>query len=621
MKLKTLFCGIAAAAMFTACSSDEPIQGPGEGGNNGGSNPDGTGYITVGINLPTVPSSRAFNDDFSHGETNEYAVYNNTAMLVLFTGDSEADATFHSAYEVALDTKADGAEGDNLTTSYRKTVKVNGVGNEDHLWGLVMLNYQNVAKTEAGADGKNIVKVITTTGDETVAKFVDLVGKIAADKFTVTGDDGKINIFMTNAPVSTAEGGTSQPDATKVQTLTEFGFGKNVVKPTEAEAQMAPAASFYVERALAKATLSANIETLVTGDLAKAGIVVKEVKWVIDNTEPNSYIIRNMGDLSYIGYKTNVNYATVADPYRMVGSVKIGQTAIQPVANLYRTYWCIDPQYNVAAANMVKHGDFKEIGTTNPQYCQENTFDVTNMEYKNTTHARIKVSFGKTDGSAATFYILNGVETDPFVSLETAMSEAVATIVRSGEVRNAFTDALNAEKTHTITAADLKIEYAKGDATNIWTVSDITFKSVEVGGDKDFKQQPVFRANEKANLIKAINATYNVVEYTNGVAYYDVRFKHFGDELTPWKNTTGATVDDTAAAYDGNNENFLGRYGMVRNNWYELSLTSIKKLGKPTEAELDVEGGKPDDNEEVEQWLSFNVNVLAWAKRVQNIEL
>ena len=630
MKLKTLFCGIAAAAMFTACSSDEPIQGPGEGGNNGGSNPDGTGYITVGINLPTVPSSRGVNDNFENGTANEYAVDN--AMLLLFTGSGESDAKLHSAYNLVLDSKADGMPGDNLTTSYMKTVKVKGVGEDQHLWGLVMLNYDGVvAPTFSTVDGEtHVVSKLMVNAKEMVmgeagTTFQALAYDITSAKFL---KERNTHFFMTNSPVSVAKAGGATwggATATDINTLTEFGFGRNVVKPTEDEAKIAPAASFYVERAVAKATLNAEGVTIPeSSELALSKLEIESVEWVLDNIESTSYIVRNMGPLDYLGFN---NTRATKDKYRMIGGNMIGQTAIQPVANLYRTYWCIDPQYDVAEPTMNGHGAYQPAGADKPQYCHENTFDVDHMDYQNTTRALIKVTFKK-DDTVGDFYIVNG-DMETLYNKADAESHLIAGVINSAEVRTAFQNALKpVEGGNTLTITNqnysdyMKIEIVEDPSTNVSKVSSIAFELKEgVGNPYKEGETPTIEAEALATLITQINAANNIVRYAGGVAYYDVRFKHFGDESTPWSNTTGATVDTTAKAYNQDSNAYLGRFGMVRNNWYELVLTSIKKLGKPVEGQLTVDGGKPDDNEEVEQWLSFRINILAWAKRVQNIEL
>ena len=144
-----------------------------------------------------------------------------------------------------------------------------------------------------------------------------------------------------------------------------------------------------------------------------------------------------------------------------------------------------------------------------------------------------------------------------------------------------------------------------------------TFKTITIDGT-DYPINNTISAVQLAN----INAENGITYYKNGVSYYAVMIKHFGDDLTPW-TPSGSNQLTTETAYgtgETANQNYLGRYGMVRNNWYDLKVTSINKLGEPVIGNLEL-NNKPDDNNEVEKWLSFNVNLLAWAKRVQNIEL
>lgn len=90
--------------------------------------------------------------------------------------------------------------------------------------------------------------------------------------------------------------------------------------------------------------------------------------------------------------------------------------------------------------------------------------------------------------------------------------------------------------------------------------------------------------------------------------------KHFGDELTPWNPST-----KTAASYpDPNSEqNWLGRYGVLRNNWYQLEVTGVAAIGASTPGELNVNNDDtPDDN--LKRYISCKINALSWAVRKQN---
>lgn len=96
--------------------------------------------------------------------------------------------------------------------------------------------------------------------------------------------------------------------------------------------------------------------------------------------------------------------------------------------------------------------------------------------------------------------------------------------------------------------------------------------------------------------------------YLQGVTYYIARVKHFGDALTEWKS---------GESYGDNNEKYLGRYGMLRNNWYELTVGNVYGPGYPGVPPVDPT--LPDD--ENEKYLSVSVKILSWAKRSQKVDL
>lgn len=642
MNFKSLLCGLAAAAMFTACSNED---------NGGVVNPGNgelvdAGYITVGINLPTVQGSRAENDNFDHGTANEYAVKN--AMLLIFKGDTEDNAVFHSAYDLTMvPGGVDG--GDNITTSYLQTVHLHDVGDNDNLWGLVLVNYNGVAD-KVLADGpqnpnfpetkpsqvyKGLIGTLTidgnavTSGTTTFSTLRGWASKAAAEGKAATEFINNNYFFMTNAVISEEKPGElTQPDASAVYTLQHIGLAGAVAKATEEEAVKSPAAAFYVERAVAKATLTWS-KTLA-GDLQQSANVtgIKSIEWVLDNTEKTSYFVRNIkiGDNSYIAYGNDVEGTT---KYRFIGNQKIGTTAIQPERPLYRHYWAVDPSYATDAdlstfitANMtndaIPANTFKETGSDKPQYCRENTFDVDHMNYKNSTRAVLKVTFEMPDDGDGSLWQTNNTQYDNqsykniFKSKADAVSERNKAILASHEVRDAIKAALKPGMT--ATAADLEILDDVNAATNLWYVTKISLKA----NDK-FKEGATLEVG--GNLVANINATFKVYQYEGGVAYYDIRFKHFGDDYTPW-TAPSQTTTSTAIAYGGDAQKYLGRWGMVRNNWYEINVSSIKQLGKPVIGNLYVENDDtPDDNNEVEKWISFRINILSWAKRVQNEEL
>lgn len=90
-------------------------------------------------------------------------------------------------------------------------------------------------------------------------------------------------------------------------------------------------------------------------------------------------------------------------------------------------------------------------------------------------------------------------------------------------------------------------------------------------------------------------------------------------DYTPWTSDGAAsnTTDAYGTAPDSERD-YLGRYGMVRNNWYDVNVTAFKSLGSPVVPDAKVTTS--DDNESEEKWISFQVKVLSWAKRTQDHE-
>ena len=628
MKLKSIFCGVAAVALMSACSSDEPAV------NNGGGVDANktTGYMSVAINLPTQPAGSRANDYFSDGLTSEYEVKN--SFLILFTGTAgdEANATFHSVYDLAnLGDEAWGGGEDapdgNITVSYRKTVEVKGVDGSDHLFGLVMLNVNGVCSYTAptattaagfGIAGNSLVKGTT--------KFSDIQKYMTTESFASTTN----GFFMTNAPLSTVAGGSAAPAGGKETTLVEIGDAKGHLYATEAEAEKAPAASFYVERAVGKVTVDKSSTASV--GFGKDGITdikVTNVEWVLDNTKNYSYVVRNLGG-NFSTYKGYAAAGVTTNPYRFVGHSKIGQTAIQPYADLFRTYWAEVPQsteenatlgslytvYNGPTTAATEITNWGATGNGHPQYCHENTFTVDNMVYRNTTRAILKVTFKSNNVGADGLYIANGVLYDKLANAVSHMRTALLTPVKNAILANINKDASD-EFTTEITTTNLDTYVDIAYDTNVngrYEIVSVTFKTVP---GIVYQTTPTIAES----TIKQINTNYGVTNYVGGVSYYAVSIKHFGDDLTPWKaNGNQVSTAESYGTGEDAAKNFLGRYGIVRNNWYDLQVTSFKKLGEPVVGNLKLDN-TPDDDNEVLKYLSFRINILAWAKRSQNIIL
>lgn len=586
------------AVMFCACSEDGSVPEPGVDEFNG------DGYMAINIQLPTTAAnSRALNDEFDDGTENEYAV--KSAAIILFTGTDESNAEFNSAYdlgELAPSSSYDDADNDNnITTSFLKAVKVNKIDlGSDKLYGLVMLNYKGVVTVNQPS--------LSVGGVNFTGNFKQLLEKTSDNAFYNGSGTNASEFFMTNAPLSDIPGGTSVPSSTNVSTLVVLNGS---LKATEAEAKAAPAGSVYVERAVAKATISG---VPMIAEIGEKEIDIESIEWSLSNVEPQSYIVRNLGDASYINLKSSKK-----NNYRFVGTKNMNDTPIENERDLFRTYWCIDPAYDIDKT----YDDAVSFVATNvPLYCHENTFDVKHQNHLNTTRAVFKVVY-KIGDQVQDFYTVNDLQDVIYTDVAAAESQSVDFICRSGNIQNAIKEALNPGKTADV--ADYVTVTFTDNEYNMHVVSDIAFNvsDDQIGEGSIFNEKPVLGTDATDELIASVNEYFRITKYEGGVNYYDLRFMHFASDtsskdLAPWSSDRTITATTAEAYPDYSAADYLGRYGMVRNNWYDVNLTAIKHLGSPVVPDARVE--TPDDNKQDEQWISFKINILSWAKRTQNHE-
>lgn len=608
-KLK-LFPIALTALVLGACSSEDIIDNGGQGPVAQGEK----GYVSFAINLPTTPSTRA-NDVFDDGAAYEYNV--NDATLLIFNGDSEDDAKFYGAYNLTLgNAELEGGVNDNITTTHKAIasfVKPNG-----NVYALVMVNKDNVLTGDDQNRWKvkdlSLVKGETTFNDVRTAAQSLTVNQLAS-----TADDGYF--FMTNAPLYTRPGNSTDPTTGgtgKAVTLTEIPSAS--IYPTQSEAESKPATSIYVERAVAKVTVKAGKESGTVG----TGTIPYELSgWTLDITNKQSYIVRNVKDASWWGYKSS--YCT--DPqvaYRFVGSANVS-------ANLYRTYWAYDPNYDTYNSS-----DFNMLQGTTPTsltkvggnaYCLENTFNVANQNQNQTT----RVIVAATLKGGEDFCILNNDKTTLYKKedvIKAIKREYLDNSTVVAALKDPNTGLIKDDNNYSIGENQLTVTFSNGmteydflNGGNTDLGGDLTVAEIKINSDcaSWFKKNAIPTVltpggEGNADIIAAVNNGKKVSYYKGGVAYYPVMIRHFDEDQTPWtaegKTESYPNTDNKAEA------NWLGRYGVLRNNWYEINVTGIKTIGSADVPDVD---GTPDDP--LESWISVEINVLSWAQRSQDVEL
>ena len=589
MKKSLLFSAVLAGLMLGSCSSSDDLAG-----GNTPANQDGNGYVSLSLNLPTRSGSmsRAENDKFDDGLAAEYAV--NDGTLLLFEGTDEANATFAGAYTLKnLSMNLVGTSTDNITTTTKITQKIkNGLSSgTNNFYAIVVLNNNGTLTV----DDTNATLKVNGEDFSSTKKISDLQSLELtknADNFNGTG------FLMMNAPLSNVKGGETSPTGATVSVASKID--NDHIYATEALAKANSSATIYVERALAKVDVTASKPT---GSLDEdATVSYKVTGWVLDNTNKKTYYLRNTSNSSeWLSLKTTSTVPT--KPYRFVGDAPM-ESSVQ----LYRTYWAQDPNYDVQPSTLSDH--FNTIGNTAPtssslknlgehDYCLENTFSVPQQNQDVTTRVIIAAQL-KDDGK--TFYVVNDNESQ--LLDEDNMKKAVkSAFLNNTDVQAWIKTGLKDGKK--IDEGDLDVTVASTAGNNAPTVSVNA-----TGNDKYISGSAPAMTTAITNIMNAIK----VATYANGISYYPVRIKHFGDDLTPWKNeeTPEPTVKDGAYPLANQAANYLGRYGVLRNNWYNVDVQGIKKLGSPVVPEV-----TGDTDDELAAYISVKINVLSWAKRTQ----
>lgn len=564
--------------MLGSCSSSDDLNG----GGTGKFGADGQGFVNVTLNLPTQPqsTSRAINDDFDHGDATEYNVKD--ATLILFAGADEATAQIKAAYNLS-GWKKDLTPSDQISTTLSKVQKINVISasSTDKIYAFVVLNHNNALQVTP----TNTLKV---NGTDFTGTFADLSNKDINTSLT------KDNLMMSNA-VIISKPGSADFSTEKATTLTDV---TDKIYATESEATSHPAANIYVERLAAKVTLGnatgTSTNTVSVGSGAAKTFAYSLEGWRLANVNTSSYLTRQY-DNTWNGYKSDATDFTTAshvgydnNSYRFAGISAIA------TGNGYRTYWGKDANYDVDPSFTDGNAEPTLAGGAST-YCYENTFNVAHQNVKETTCAIVKMKITPDGYTAGTFFTIDDNKGVVYskADVKTEIGKRFLAEMGSAYVKTHYYPTV----TGTITVKDVEFADAAGEVTiTKMTLTDGTTEK-EVN----------------ATDLTTFKPTIKVNEFKDGYAYYTILIKHFGDELTPWNPSNKTTVSYP----DPNSEqNWLGRYGVLRNNWYKLDVTGVAAIGASTPGELNVNNDDtPDDN--LKRYISCKINALSWAVRKQ----
>ena len=596
MNKKLLTMGLAALLM-AGCSSDDIVGGEGDKG--GAVN--GTAYVGLKLQLPSVNGSRA-GASFVDATAAENMV--NTLDVVFL--DNTNKVVQHKVIDInELHWTDDPAAG---------------IGTVAEL-PVIKMNKSDVQKVLILVNNQGNVTIPTDGTAIKVAEKTDVTTATGVSNLTAGG------FFMTNALLTN---GTTSSYLVPV-----------TPKKTEAEAQADASNNvIYVERAAAKVTVKADPSYTVSTPAAEdyQGSKVTFSGWLLDVTNTKFYPVHQMNDTYF------------SDEY--ISSASATNRFYETVATPKRVYWATAPYYDAeavisgtptftVATDATPESSFKGFGNLAPQYCAENTFTVQQMMQKHTTRTLLKATYkpakvmlkkvGDVDWSLQT------PPTSDADVLDTDITDGM-NWYRLGNSSNAWVD-------KSLKARLLK--YFKDEA-KMTGVTEVKIEHVEAGTHA-FSE--VLGSGEKCNVVKVVvsgveteidgtalanlrQAFGKLTAFVGGVCYYQVRIKHFGatSSYTPWGNESGApTLDGLTDKYTNYltygtddakkkalDKEYLGRYGVVRNNYYDININSVSGPGEPTINDI-TPTTDPDDQQNY--YIQATVKILDWAKRSQSVDL
>ncbi|MCH5231914.1 MAG: Mfa1 fimbrilin C-terminal domain-containing protein [Muribaculaceae bacterium] len=331
------------------------------------------------------------------------------------------------------------------------------------------------------------------------------------------------------------------------------------------------AQKFYVQRVVAKIRMTRSNDQdgkfVVEGTENEEGTNQDYVTindWTVDMTNQKSYPVQDV-----------MFPSTSTVPGHFSAVVESGFS---------RAFWGTDPSYNkdndvvrdhfwVASPSDLTH-HFKatpENEADNYAYCLENTMNYDKMMQGQTTRVIIKGTYVKGEGAAKSFF-------------------------KYGE-----------------TIYD--IDYINSKLSS--PIDNLAFADSEEGGYTNIAALFPGKASVIADALK-IDEDATVSYYKNGECYYVVLIRHFDNEEAGLGDKQITHVSDYTEAH-------LGRYGVVRNNIYNVNISGVTKMGypqipDPTDPnDPDTPPTEPNDSQEL--YLKCEINVLAWANRKQDEKL
>ena len=566
MKLTKYFMPLAAIALLASCSDDKIVDQPDQPKLDLSKET----YMDVKIVLPTTDGSRAdgFND-LNTGSAQEYAIQN--GYIYLFKKDvngNDLNQTLQAYGPLELEWGT--PEQENTSKEISATATLHSlVENKDFaesFYGILILNQNSEAITEpkprdtyqnwctSAQPGKNMMYFVTSSNDG---------GSTSTPYFTMTN----------------ALGWVGTPSTEKATPSVDVVIDKSYVYQ-EGTTGKGPV-TFYVQRGVSKVSMAAN-QTYTVGAQTFTALnsgsrsskdEIKLKEWGLGVTNNTTYPVQKAPTIAFPQDINWLNLSTSTPWKRFINSN--GQDT-----EFTRVHWAEDPNYSSTGTlvNLTSYAkDPKNTATvisdnTTPAYCLENTFNLDNMIKNQSTR-----------------------------------------IVFKGQYKAAYLDKTPGDYDEdTDNGGDF---VANGDRT--YRLVNTSKSNSLSSGRQTLDDVVVADELEDAMAALGVLSSSTVNFYKGGVVYYTIINRHFANNELEDNSFSFTNWTIPEGLYGTDEAHYLGRYGMVRNNWYEIRINTISGPGEPTIPTPDTS----TDDDPKPYYMDVTVKVLSWAKRSHGYDI
>ena len=393
---------------------------------------------------------------------------------------------------------------------------------------------------------------------------------------------------------------------------------------------------FSGKTALENATFEKGTNNLPTLTFKATGNTLAINGWTLTVTNNSYYPVKMIDQTTWNDWRSD-------KVYQMANHIS--------EAKWFRSYWAIDPDYvdGPIAVEENANGRFKnftyatyraaadkEAGSDAPQYCLENTFTAANQNQKQTTAVLITGIYQLDGQNVQDIYSLSGM-----IYNATDLAKELATVFELNGYKKSTDGVLS-----NLTAADITVAPGNKIYKDLILFADVANSSL-YKGEKEIVAKGAESATNYAAMTAALAGeigSAGLAYYEGGRCYYSIPIRHFNDaEVALYQYGTEDTTKDYKE-FEGaeggrssvNSKDQEGRYGVVRNHWYSVNVSSIAQIGRPAPVDptdpinpdpnfpdpqdpTDPSNPTPDDVENL--YLQAQINILPWAKRSQDADL